>query len=67
LATILHLRLSLPDHALAPMFASNRSTIRRVISETQQLLQQHGTTIEPITPSTPLTDFLTTAKIKPAS
>jgi hypothetical protein len=67
LATILHLRLSLPDHALAPIFSSNRSTIRRIISETRQLLQQHGTTIEPITSSAPLTDFLTTTKIKAAS
>jgi transposase len=67
LATILHLRLSLPDHALAPMFTSNRSTIRRVINETRQLLQQHGTTIEPITPSAPLADLLATIKTKPAS
>lgn len=67
LATVLHLRLSLPDHALAPMFTSNRSTIRRVISETRQLLQQHGTTIEPITPSAPLADLLATIKAKPAS
>lgn len=67
LVTILHLRLSLPDHVLAPIFTSNRTTIRRVIRETRQLLQQHGTTIEPVTPPAPLTDLLSTMKIKPAS
>jgi transposase len=45
LATILHLRLSLPPDTLAHLFSSNRSTIRRAIREIQQLLNQHGTTI----------------------
>jgi hypothetical protein len=45
LATILHLRLSLPPDTLAHLFSSNRSTIRRAIRETQKLLDQHGTTI----------------------
>lgn len=71
LATILHLRLSLPEETLAPMFDSNRTTIRRAIRETTQLLKQSDTAIEPTTPSTPLTDLLkqpkTPAKIKPAS
>lgn len=47
LATILHLRLSLPPDTLAHLFSSNRSTICRVIRETKQLLDQHGTTITP--------------------
>jgi hypothetical protein len=45
LATILHLRLSLPPDTLAHLFTCNRSTIRRAIRETQKLLDQHGTTI----------------------
>jgi hypothetical protein len=49
LATILHLRLSLPPDTLAHLFSSNRSTISRAIRETQQLLDQHGTTITPTT------------------
>jgi hypothetical protein len=78
LATVLHLRLSLPEDTLAPMFASTRTTIRRAIRETRRLLDRHGTTIEPITPSAPLADLLhtadaaakhphTTTKTKPAS
>jgi hypothetical protein len=47
LATILHLRLSLPPDTLAHLFSSNRSTICRAIRETHQLLDQHGTTITP--------------------
>jgi hypothetical protein len=47
LATILHLRLSLPPDTLAHLLRSNRSTICRAIRETQQLLDQHGTTITP--------------------
>jgi hypothetical protein len=45
LATILHLRLSLPPDTLAHLLGSNRSTICRAIRETQKLLDQHGTTI----------------------
>ncbi len=58
LATILHLRLSLPEDTLASMFASNRTTIRRAIHETRQLLDRRGIAIEPITPSAPLADLL---------
>lgn len=61
LATVLHLRLSLPEDTLAPMFTSNRTTIRRAIHETRQLLDHHGTTIEPITPSAALIDLLLAA------
>jgi hypothetical protein len=43
------------------MFASNRTTICRALRETRQLLDQHGTTIEPITPSVPLADLLRAA------
>jgi hypothetical protein len=45
LATILHLRLSLPPDTLAHLFSCNRSTICRAIRETRKLLDQHGTTI----------------------
>jgi hypothetical protein len=65
LATILHLRLSLPEHTLAELFTSSRSTIRRTITQTRQLLHQHGTTIEPATLPVPLTDLIN--KIKSAS
>jgi transposase len=61
LATILHLRLQLPETTLATMFATSRSSIRRAISETGQLLDQHGTTINAITPSAPILDLLNTA------
>jgi hypothetical protein len=47
LATILHLRLSLPPDTLAHLLHSNRSTICRVIRQTRQLLDQHGTIITP--------------------
>jgi hypothetical protein len=61
LATILHLRLQLPETTLTTMFATSRSSIRRAISETRQLLDQHGTTINAITPSAPILDLLKTA------
>jgi hypothetical protein len=67
LVTILHLRLQLPEHTLVAMFASNPTTIRLIIRQTRQLLHQHGTTIEAITPPAPLADLLKTQKIKPAS
>jgi DDE superfamily endonuclease len=65
LATILHMRLSLPEDVLTELFTSNRSTVRRVITQTRQLLDQHGTTIEPVTLPVPLTDLIN--KIKSAS
>jgi transposase len=61
LATILHLRLQLPETTLTTMFATSRSSIRRAISETRQLLDQHGVTINAITPSAPILDLLKTA------
>jgi Rhodopirellula transposase DDE domain len=61
LATILHLRLQLPETTLTTMFATSRSSIRRAISETRQLLDQHGVTINAITPSAPILDLLNAA------
>ncbi|NMO57906.1 ISAzo13 family transposase [Actinoplanes sp. TBRC 11911] len=61
LATILHLRLSLPPDTLAHLFTSNRSTICRAIRQTRQLLDQHGTTIAPTpNPSNTLINQLAT-------
>jgi hypothetical protein len=45
LATILYLRLALPEDTLAHLFTTSRATIRRAIKETQQLLDEHGTSI----------------------
>nr|WP_281425943.1 ISAzo13 family transposase [Polymorphospora rubra] len=61
LVTVLHLRLQLPETTLATMFTTSRSSIRRAISETRQLLDQHGTTIDAITPTASILDLLTTA------
>ncbi|GAA1837767.1 hypothetical protein GCM10009682_63240 [Luedemannella flava] len=61
LATVLHLRLQLPHETLAVMFHSNRSSIRRAITEVRQLLDQHGTTITPTDQPAPLTTLLQTA------
>jgi hypothetical protein len=44
------------------LFASSRGTIRRTITQTRQLLDQHGTTIEPATLPVPLAALI--AKIK---
>jgi transposase len=49
LATILHLRLSLPEQALAVLLGCGRSTMRRVLNHIGQLLYQHGTVITPAT------------------
>ena len=62
LATILHMRLSLPEDVLTELFTSSRSTIRRTITQIRQLLDQHGTTIEPATLTVPLTDLITKIK-----
>jgi transposase len=59
LATVLHLRLSLPEGTLAVLFTTSRTTIRRAVSQTRHLLDQHGTSIEPITAPEPLTRLLT--------
>src|SRR5690348_14640922 len=48
-ATVLHLRLSLPDDTLAHLFGTSRTTIRRALTETRHLLDQHGHRIEPVT------------------
>ena len=48
-ATVLHLRLSLPDDTLAHLFGTSRSTMRRALDETRHLLDQHGHRIEPVT------------------
>jgi hypothetical protein len=48
-ATVLHLRLSLPKDTLAHLFSPSRATIRRALAETQDLLDQHGHRIEPVT------------------
>ncbi|MEC3982883.1 ISAzo13 family transposase, partial [Amycolatopsis sp. H20-H5] len=64
LATILHIRLSLPEDTVEVMFGCSRSTIRRAITETRQFLAEHGTTIEPVTLPIPLPDLI--AKITSA-
>jgi transposase len=46
-ATLLHLRLTLPDDTLACLFGTSRSTIRRALAQTRQLLDQHGLVIAP--------------------
>ena len=48
-ATVLHLRLSLPDDTLAHLLGTSRTTIRRALTETRDLLDQHGHRIEPVT------------------
>src|SRR5690242_7951053 len=46
-ATVLHLRLTLPDDTLARLFRTSRTTIRRALTETRHLLDQRGYVIEP--------------------
>src|SRR5712671_5444199 len=48
-ATVLHLRLALPDDTLAHLFGTSRTTIRRALTEIRDLLDQHGHRIEPVT------------------
>jgi hypothetical protein len=48
-ATVLHLRLSLPDDTLAHLFGASRTTIRRALTEIGDLLDQHDYRIEPVT------------------
>ena len=47
LATLLHLRLSLPQPVIALLLGVDRTTITRAIGVGRHLLEQHGTTIEP--------------------
>jgi transcriptional antiterminator len=62
LITVLHLRLSLSHNTLAHLFGCSRSTIRRVITETREHLNDNGTTIEPDPHPTSLTELLTKIK-----
>ena len=48
-ATVLHLRLALPDDTLAHLFGTSRTTMRRALAGIQDLLDQHGHRIEPVT------------------
>jgi hypothetical protein len=48
-ATVLHLRLALPDDILAHLFSTSRTTMRRTLAETRNLLDQHEYRIEPVT------------------
>jgi transposase len=48
-ATVLHLRLSLPEDTLAHLFGTSRTTIGRALTQTRHLLDQHGHRIEPAT------------------
>jgi hypothetical protein len=54
-ATVLHLRLSLPDDTLAHLLGTSRSTIGRALTEIRDLLDQHEYHVEPVTapPSLP--------------
>jgi transposase len=63
LATVLHLRLGLPDNTLAHLFTTSRATIRRAVNETRRLLNEHGTHIAaaPTPPSTLVNLLATTA------
>jgi hypothetical protein len=49
IATVLHLRLSLPEDTLAHLFGTSRTTIQRTLTEVRDLLDQHGHVIEPVT------------------
>ena len=75
-ATVLHLRLSLPEDTLAHLFGTSRTTIGRALTETRHLLDQHGHRIEPVTappdlpariaPHVPRTDGNLQTKVKEA-
>ena len=75
-ATVLHLRLSLPDDTLAHLFGTSRTTMRRALTEIRDLLDQHGYRIEPVTappdlparipPYVPRTDGNLETKVKEA-
>jgi hypothetical protein len=75
-ATVLHLRLALPDDTLAHLFGASRTTMRRALAEIRDLLDQQGHRIEPVTappgppaqipPYAPQADGNTGSKIKKA-
>jgi transposase len=75
-ATVLHLRLALPDDTLARLFGASRTTMRRALAEIRDLLDQQGHRIEPVTapsglpaqipPYAPQADGNTGSKIKKA-
>jgi transposase len=75
-ATVLHLRLSLPDDTLAHLFGTSRTTIGRALTQTRHLLDQYGHRIEPVTappdlpariqPYVPRTDGNLESKVKDA-
>jgi hypothetical protein len=75
-ATVLHLRLSLPEEALAHLFGTSRTTMWRALTQTRHLLDQHGHRIEPVTappglparipPYVPRTDGNLESKVKKA-
>jgi hypothetical protein len=48
-ATVLHLRLALPDDTLAHLLGTSRTTMRRALAEIRDLLDQHQYRIEPVT------------------
>jgi hypothetical protein len=48
-ATVLHLRLALPDDILAHLLGTSRTTIRRALAEIRDLLDQHQYRVEPVT------------------
>jgi hypothetical protein len=48
-ATVLHLRLNVPDDTLAHLLGTSRSTISRALTEIRDLLDQHEYHIEPVT------------------
>ena len=76
-ATVLHLRLSLPEDTLAHLFGTSRTTMWRALTETRDLLEQYGYRIEPVTappdlparipPYAPQTDRNLETKVKEAS
>ena len=49
MATVLHLRLALPDDILAHLLGTSRTTMRRALAEIGDLLDQHRYRIEPVT------------------
>lgn len=48
-ATVLHLRLAIPDDTLAHLLGTSRTTMRRALAEVRDLLDQRGHHIEPVT------------------
>ncbi len=50
IATVLRLRLALPDDTLVRLLNTSPSTIRRTAKETRRLLEQLGHVVEPATP-----------------